>query len=102
MELQLIGTWILTSGEHMLPNGSKVQSYGTNPKGIVVFDANGLNLSLETLPRNMATSAECEAGRAEVLLMSGSAKMRYKRGRHGCARLSTHVASADDSGNGVP
>src|SRR6516164_8090546 len=38
---QLVGTWTLASWEHALPNGSKVQSYGTNPKGIVVFDAKG-------------------------------------------------------------
>src|SRR6516165_10547543 len=36
---QLIGTWTLASWEHVLPDGSKVQSYGTDPKGIVVFDA---------------------------------------------------------------
>jgi len=29
---QLVGTWTLASWEHALPNGSKVQSYGTNPK----------------------------------------------------------------------
>jgi hypothetical protein len=38
---QLVGTWALASLEHALPNGSKVQSYGTNPKGIVVFDVKG-------------------------------------------------------------
>src|SRR5262249_17303864 len=38
---QLVGTWTLAAWEHALPNGSKVQSYGTNPKGIVVFDAKG-------------------------------------------------------------
>ena len=38
---QLAGTWMLTSWERMLPDGSKVQSYGANPKGVVMFDPNG-------------------------------------------------------------
>jgi hypothetical protein len=37
---QLVGTWTLASWEQVLSNG-KVQSYGSNPKGIVVFDAKG-------------------------------------------------------------
>jgi lipocalin-like protein len=38
---QLVGTWTLASWERMLPDGSKVQSYGANPKGVVMFDPNG-------------------------------------------------------------
>ena len=38
---QLIGTWTLASWERVSPNGNKVQSYGTNPKGVVVFGRSG-------------------------------------------------------------
>jgi hypothetical protein len=38
---QLVGTWTVDSWERTLPNGSKAQSYGTNPKGVVMFDPNG-------------------------------------------------------------
>src|SRR6266852_6504965 len=38
---QLVGTWTLASWEWVRPDGSKVQRFGTNPKGIVTFDANG-------------------------------------------------------------
>jgi hypothetical protein len=38
---QLVGTWTLSSWERMLPDGSKVQSYGADPKGAVIFDPNG-------------------------------------------------------------
>ncbi len=38
---QLVGTWTLASWERVSPNGNKMQSYGTNPKGVIVFDADG-------------------------------------------------------------
>ena len=38
---QLVGTWTLTAWEQTRPDGSKLQRFGTNPKGIHVFDANG-------------------------------------------------------------
>src|SRR5215831_409154 len=38
---QLVGTWALVSWEQMNPDGSKLQRFGANPKGINVFDANG-------------------------------------------------------------
>ena len=38
---QLVGTWSLASWEQVMPDGSKVHNYGTNPKGVVVFDTNG-------------------------------------------------------------
>ena len=72
---QLIGTWALTSWEHVLPNGSKVQSYGTNPKGIVVFDAKGrffLMFARPDLPKiasNAPTTASPEEAKA---LLAGS------------------------------
>src|SRR5215467_3443156 len=72
---QLVGTWTLAAWEHALPNGSKVQSYGTNPKGIVVFDAKGrffLMFARPDLPKiasNAPTTASPEEAKA---LLAGS------------------------------
>jgi hypothetical protein len=55
---QLVGTWTLVSWEHALPSGSKDQSYGTNPKGIVVFDAKGRRAS-----RPSENRAQCSSDR---------------------------------------
>ena len=38
---QLLGTWILVSHETVRPDGSNVATYGTNPKGVALFDAGG-------------------------------------------------------------
>jgi hypothetical protein len=38
---QLIGTWDLTSWERTSPDGTKVQAFGPNPKGISYFGADG-------------------------------------------------------------
>jgi hypothetical protein len=38
---QLAGAWTMVSLEQTLPNGSKLQPFGANPKGMLVFDANG-------------------------------------------------------------
>jgi len=38
---QLVGTWTLVSSDQVRPNGSKVQQFGANPKGINVFNPNG-------------------------------------------------------------
>jgi hypothetical protein len=72
---QLVGTWTLVSWEHALPNGSKDQSYGTNPKGIVVFDAKGrffLMFAHPDLPK-IASNAPATATSEEAKdLLSGS------------------------------
>jgi Lipocalin-like domain len=38
---QLVGTWTLASWEQTNEDGSKLQRYGSNPKGYNIFDANG-------------------------------------------------------------
>ena len=38
---QLVGTWTLVSLDQVRPDGSKLKQFGTNPKGINVFDTNG-------------------------------------------------------------
>ena len=38
---QLVGTWTITSWVQTNNDGSKLQRYGSNPKGYNIFDANG-------------------------------------------------------------
>lgn len=38
---QIAGTWMLVSAETTNKDGSKFQSFGPQPKGMVIFDANG-------------------------------------------------------------
>jgi hypothetical protein len=38
---QLVGTWTLVSVEDINPDGTKKQYLGTNPRGILMFDAGG-------------------------------------------------------------
>ena len=38
---QLVGTWTLVSSDQVRPDGSKLKQFGSNPKGINVFGANG-------------------------------------------------------------
>jgi len=38
---QLVGTWTLLSWEQKKGDGTRVERYGTSPKGIAVFDAGG-------------------------------------------------------------
>src|SRR5260370_34903587 len=37
----LVGTWVLTKAEKLLPDGSRISDYGENPHGLVVFTADG-------------------------------------------------------------
>ncbi len=47
---QLVGTWTLTAWEQSRPDGSKLQRFGANPKGILVFDTNGRTYILFSRP----------------------------------------------------
>lgn len=38
---QLVGTWTLVVVDNVLPDGSRVQIYGSNPQGILMCDADG-------------------------------------------------------------
>jgi hypothetical protein len=41
LKKQLTGTWTLVSNDNVAPDGTKRQTYGPNPKGILVLDASG-------------------------------------------------------------
>lgn len=37
----VVGTWILSGAEKLLPDGTRTADYGPNPHGLVIFTANG-------------------------------------------------------------
>ena len=38
---KLVGTWMLVSADNVFPDGRRVQVYGPEPQGILIFDAAG-------------------------------------------------------------
>ena len=38
---QLVGTWIIVTSDNVTPDGAKRQTFGTNPKGVLILDASG-------------------------------------------------------------
>jgi hypothetical protein len=47
---QLVGTWTVTSQEQVRKDGSKVERFGANPKGIAIFEANGRFVTILARP----------------------------------------------------
>ena len=47
---QLVGTWILVSNANVAANGKLRQLFGSHPKGIAIFTANGWYAQLEIDP----------------------------------------------------
>jgi hypothetical protein len=47
----IVGTWTLAAADKILPDGSRVPDYGPNPHGLVIFTANGDELSWKVTPR---------------------------------------------------
>lgn len=37
----LVGTWVLTAADKILPDGSRVEDYGNAPQGLAIFTAEG-------------------------------------------------------------
>jgi hypothetical protein len=40
-EPSIVGTWVLTRAEKLLPDGTRVSDYGPNPHGLAIFTADG-------------------------------------------------------------
>ena len=40
-ESSIVGTWVLTGAEKLLPDGQRVPDYGLNPHGLAIFTADG-------------------------------------------------------------
>ena len=51
MENEFIGSWSLASITNIYENGSKVEPYGQNPDGLLIFDADG-NYATQLLKKN--------------------------------------------------
>ena len=47
---QLVGTWTVTSQEQVRKDGSKVERFGANPKGIAIFEASGRFVTILARP----------------------------------------------------
>jgi len=47
---QIIGTWVIVSSDSTAPDGSKLQVFGPDPKGILVFDASGQTVQIIVNP----------------------------------------------------
>ena len=37
----IVGTWVLTGADKLLPDNTRVSDYGVNPHGLVIFSADG-------------------------------------------------------------
>lgn len=40
-EASIVGAWALTAAEKLLPDGTRVPDYGSNPHGMAIFTADG-------------------------------------------------------------
>jgi hypothetical protein len=40
-EPSIVGTWVLTAADKLLPDGTRVADYGPDPHGLAIFTANG-------------------------------------------------------------
>jgi hypothetical protein len=69
---QLVGAWQLASWERIAPDGTKVHAFGTNPKGIVYYGADGRYFLIFTraeLPKVAANDrAKATPGEAKALV----------------------------------
>ena len=93
---QLAGTWTLASWEQVLKDGTKRQDFGTNPKGVASFEANGhffVMFARPDLPkvasndRTKVTPQEAQAITVGSIAYFGT-KARYHRTH--CGRTETH------------
>jgi hypothetical protein len=50
LKQQLIGAWTLVSNDNTLPDGTKRQLFGQNPKGILILDASGRYAQIQVRP----------------------------------------------------
>jgi hypothetical protein len=71
---QLVGTWMLVASENVRADGSKVDEYGQNPKGILIFDSNGrysLTIMRADLPKFAAAKADQGTAQENQAVVSG-------------------------------
>jgi hypothetical protein len=71
---QLVGTWTLVSADNMKADGSKVDVYGPNPKGILIFDRNGnysLTITRSDLPKFTASTSDQGTAQENKAVLAG-------------------------------
>src|SRR5262249_25499356 len=67
---ELIGSWIFVSAEDVKPDGTKVDPWGPNPKGVAMYDAKGrftfmiMRSDLPKFASNNRAQATAEEGKA--------------------------------------
>ena len=40
-DTSIVGTWVLTAADKLLPDGKRVPDFGPNPHGLAIFTADG-------------------------------------------------------------
>jgi hypothetical protein len=61
-----VGTWALAAADKLLPDGSRVADYGSNPHGLVIFTADGYySLQIYRAERMKFASGDKFTGTAE-------------------------------------
>jgi hypothetical protein len=67
---QLVGTWILVSAQEVKADGTKIDPWGPNPKGVAMYDARGrfifmiMRSDLPKFASNNRAQATAEEGKA--------------------------------------
>jgi hypothetical protein len=71
---QIVGTWVAVS-QYVDQDGKKLEPFGSNPKGMVVYDANGrfiLVLQRSTLPKFASNNRMTGTGEENKAIVQGS------------------------------
>jgi hypothetical protein len=71
---QLVGTWSLVSTENMKADGSKVDAFGPNPNGIMIFDRSGhysLTIVRSDLPKFAAGTSDHGTAQENQAVLAG-------------------------------
>lgn len=62
----IVGTWVLTAADKLLPDGSRVADYGPNPHGLCIFTSDGhYSLQIYRAERLKFSSGERSNGTPE-------------------------------------
>jgi hypothetical protein len=66
LKWQLVGTWTLVSSDQVRADGTRLNQFGTNPKGITVFNADGrFFLMIARADNSKIASREPDKGSSE-------------------------------------
>jgi hypothetical protein len=71
---QLVGTWTLVSTENMKADGSKIDVFGPNPKGVLIFDRAGhysLTIVRSDLPKFAASTSDQGTAQENKAVVTG-------------------------------